>query len=123
MIQQVTHYSQTASGPCAPIGGAIKHAQSLRDFPSAPLLQNAWKLVYMPYFSWGKKKLQGPIRSAMINFAVLSKFGTTFKTILMNHISNRLEICYRCVEYMSLYRVKLNKKCNTKCLKGVSLCQ
>ena len=41
MILQETHYFQTASGPCTPIGGAISHAQSLRDFPSAPLLQNA----------------------------------------------------------------------------------
>ena len=90
MIQQVTHYSQIANGPRAPIGAALSHAQSLRDFPSAPLLLNAKKCVNMPYFSWGTKKPQEPIRSAMIDFAVLSKFGKTFKTLLlMNH-------CCRC---------------------------
>ena len=60
----------------------------------------------------------------MMDFAVLSKFGTTFKTILlMNHKPNLLEIGYKCVEYMSLYGVKCNKKCNTKWLKGVYLCK
>ena len=41
----------------------------------------------------------------------------------MNYRSNWLEICYGFVEYMTFYRVKLNKECNTKWLKEVYLCK
>ena len=106
MIQQV-NYSQTASGPCVPIGGAIKHAQSLRDFPSTP---KCLKMCIYALFLMGNKKASEPIRFAMINLAVLSKFGTTFKTLLLtNHKSNRLEICYRCVEYKFFIKGQIEK--------------
>lgn len=93
-----------------------QQATPKRDGISTPLLQI---LEYMPRSSWGTNKPQGPITSDLCIFLYRPYFTQPSK--LMNHRSNWLKICYRCVRY--IYNKLYLEKYITKWLKGVDSCK